>query len=220
MRTEIKTYRFTDMQVKADGDALAIEGYGSTWGGEPDSYGDVVAKGAFKDSLKSRMPKMLYQHRSDKLCGVWEEAKEDGKGLYLNGRFINTTVGRDAYEEAKSGALDSMSIGFRTLADEHSKDGKVRTLTKIDLFEVSLVTFPANGNALITGVKDDVTVPATIREFEDLLRDAGGFSREQAKAIAARGFKALDAQREAEDLAPILTALTDLTLKLKESYVR
>lgn len=218
MKHETKTFAFEDIDVKEDGGALVIVGYGSTFGGEPDSYNDVVSKGAFAGSLAKRKPKMLYQHDARRLCGVWDEVREDGKGLHLKGRFINTTLGRDASEEAKSGALDSMSIGFRTLADETDRKTGIRTLNEVDLFEVSLVTFPANAAAVITDVRH--AAPATIREFEDLLRDAGSFSREQAKAIAARGFKALDAQREAEDLAPLLTALTDLTLKLKESYVR
>jgi HK97 family phage prohead protease len=213
MKHEIKAFTITELEVKeADGDML-IEGYGSTFGGDPDSYGDIVAKGAFKETLKSRMPKMLYQHRSDSLCGVWEEAKEDSKGLRLKGRFIPTTLGRDAYIEAKSGALESMSIGFSCKSADYDDKKGIRTIKAVELFEVSLVTFPANTNALITGVKaSDIN---TIREFEDFLRDAGGFSREQAKAIAARGFKAMDTQRDAEDLAPLLTALTTLTQSFK-----
>lgn len=214
MKHEIKAFRFEQIEVKEDDTgAMLIEGYGSTFGGEPDSYGDIVAKGAFSESLKGRKPKMLYQHDSRRIPGVWDEASEDSKGLYLKGHFINTTLGRDAYEEAKSGALDSMSIGFYCRSAEYDEKKSIRTIKKADLFEVSLVTFPANSNALITGVKAaDIT---TIRQFEDFLRDAGGFSREQAKAIAARGFKALDAQRDAEDLTPVLTALTNLTQTFK-----
>ncbi len=216
MTKELKAFRFDDMEVKQDGDLMTISGYGSTFGGEPDAYGDVIAPGAFAETLRQRMPKMLYQHRSDKLCGVWTEAREDGKGLFLKGAFLNTTLGRDCYEEAKAGALDSMSIGFRTLAEELDKGSKVRLIKAVKLYEVSLVTFPANENARVIAVKGEP--PQTIREFEELLRDAGGFSRERAKAIAAHGFKAEDAQRDAEDLTPTLTALTKLTTTLKGFY--
>lgn len=69
MATEIKTSRFIDMQVKADGDVGTIEGYASSFGGDPDAVGDVVAKGAFAASISRSMPKMLYQHDSGKIAG-------------------------------------------------------------------------------------------------------------------------------------------------------
>jgi HK97 family phage prohead protease len=211
MQHEIKTFAF-EFEAKQDGDVMTIEGYGSTFGGDPDSYGDIVAKGAFKDSLKARLPKMLYQHDPRKLCGVWTEAKEDSKGLFLRGSFIDTTLGRDAYVEAKSGALDSMSIGFSCSSADYDEKKGTRTLKQINLFEVSLVTFPANTNALITGVK---SIPTTIRELEDFLRDAGGFSRAQAKSIAVHGFKAAEEQRDADDLTPFLNRLTQLSPSIK-----
>jgi HK97 family phage prohead protease len=81
MKHEIKAFAF-EFEAKEDGDAMTLQGYGSTFGGEPDSYGDVIAKGAFGDSLKARTPKMLYQHDPRRICGVWDEAKEDSKGLF------------------------------------------------------------------------------------------------------------------------------------------
>ena len=92
MAIEIKTFHFTEMQVKADGDAGTIEGYGSTFGGDPDAYGDIVAKGAFADSIARTMPKMLYQHGSGKHAGIWKQGAEDNHGLYLKGNFINTLL--------------------------------------------------------------------------------------------------------------------------------
>ncbi|UEM08073.1 HK97 family phage prohead protease (plasmid) [Skermanella rosea] len=213
MTHEIKTFAFEFETKQDDAGQMLVEGYGSTFGGDPDAYGDVVAKGAFKESLKTRMPKMLYQHHPHRIAGVWDEAKEDGKGLYLKGHFINTTLGRDAYEEARSGALDSMSIGFSCTSADYDEKKGTRTLKGIELYEVSLVTFPANSNALITGVKE---APKTIRELEEILRDAG-LSRQQAKAVAAGGFKALD-QRDAEDLTPILEQLKTLTNSLKDIH--
>ncbi|MGE4043328.1 MAG: HK97 family phage prohead protease [Acetobacteraceae bacterium] len=219
MTKEIKAFRIAEMQVKAaDDGSHTISGYGSTFGGEPDSYGDIVSAGAFAASLKERMPKMLYQHRSDQLAGVWTKAYEDTKGLYLEGKFLTTPIGNQAYEECKAGALDSMSIGYSTIQSAWNDDTNIRTLIELKLWEVSLVTFPANENAIITNVKE--ALPDNVRDFEKFLREAG-FSREKAKIIAARGFKAADDQREAEpDLKAIHDQLIAFTHSIKELYVQ
>lgn len=201
-------------ELKATDDgSMTIAGYGSTFGGDPDAYRDLIAPGAFTASLRERMPKMLYQHDSSRICGVWDEAYEDSKGLYLKGHFIDTTLGRDAYQEAKSGALASMSIGYSTKSYTYDEDADVRTLQEVKLWEVSLVTFPANENAIITSIKHNM--PGTIREFEKLLRDAGGYSLQQAKAIAADGWKAIDPQRP---VGPDLTPLYDALSKFHDQF--
>lgn len=211
MATAIKTFRFADMQVKADGTAGTLEGYGSSFGGDPDSYGDVIAKGAFSASLRQRMPKMLYQHDSAMIAGVWDTAEEDNHGLFLKGRFINTPLSQQAREECAAGALDSMSIGFSTNDQDYDPKTGIRTLKDINLYEVSLVTFPANQNALIGAVK---SMPTTIREFEELLRDAG-FTSAAVTKIAARGFKARDEARDEPDLTPLYDKLISFTNSIK-----
>lgn len=164
-----------------------IEGYASVFG-NVDSTNDIVMPGAFIDSLQTRMPKMLYQHDTGELIGVWDEVHEDQTGLFIKGRLANTECGNEAYELAKMGALDSMSIGYTPTEFEY--DGKgVRLLKKVELWEVSLVTFPANDKATITGVKSLEGVP-----FEELhknkdrieaaLRDAGASNR-AAKYVAS-----------------------------------
>jgi HK97 family phage prohead protease len=148
-------YKALALEVKADSDTGLIEGYGSVFGGL-DSYGDTIMPGAFGESIAKRKPKMLWQHRMDKPIGVWDEVAEDGKGLRLKGRLaMGTAQGREAHELAKMGAMDGLSIGFRTLKDEI--DGEARKLIKIDLWEVSFVTIPADANARLTGVKTDMT---------------------------------------------------------------
>jgi HK97 family phage prohead protease len=194
MTIQFKTFRFADMRVKTDADTGQISGYGSTFGGAPDSYGDVIAPGAFKSSLKQRTPKMLYQHDSGMIAGIWDSAEEDNHGLFLKGHFINTTTSQNAYEECKAGAIDSMSIGFSTLDQDYDPNTGIRTLKEIDLYEVSLVTFAANQNALISAVKN---APTNLRDFERFLREAG-YSRDDAITIAKHGFKAIDLQREAD----------------------
>ena len=180
-------------------------GYGAIFG-NIDSYGDVIAKGAFKGTLREweergKYPPMLLQHggggfmssADDMLpVGQWTEMEENSKGLKVRGKLfaLSTERGQYIYEGMKSGALDGLSIGFRTKKfTMGTKPSEARrTLEEIDLMEVSIVTFPAHGKARVSNVKAAESVK-TIREFEDFLRDVGGFSHAKAKAIAASGFK-------------------------------
>jgi HK97 family phage prohead protease len=178
------------LELKAT-EAGVIEGYGSVFGGL-DSYGDTIEPGAFAKSIKARKPKMLWQHRMDKPIGVWDEVMEDGKGLRLKGRLaMATDQGKEAYELAKMGAMDGLSIGFRTIAEEQR--GGARILKEIDLWEVSFVTIPADQAARLTGVKQY----GTERAFEAMLREQG-FSRWDAKIITAEGWKVWADRRDAE----------------------
>ncbi len=203
MKQEIKTSAL-HFELKAVGDEIQIEGFGSTFGGQPDSYGDIIEKGAFADSLKKRMPKMLYQHNSQQIAGKWLDAAEDNHGLYLKGIFIDTPISQQAYAECKAGVIDSMSIGFATLDSDFDPNTGIRTLKTLDLFEVSLVTFAANSNALISAVK---SAPKTIREFEARLRDEFGLTHAQARDVARDGFKALEPARDEPDLTPLFEQL-------------
>lgn len=196
------------LEVKGVTDAGLFEGYASTFG-ERDLGGDIVVAGAMTKSLKARGAKgvrMFADHDSRKRIGVWTDLIEDEKGLYVKGRLLlEKQDGKDAYIDLKEGALDGMSIGFRTKADSYDGRRKARMLKEIDLLEISLVSFPMNENARVTGVKsaDDIK---TIREFEDFLRDVGGYSNAAAKAIAAGGFKAAD-PRDEDDASAIATLL-------------
>lgn len=192
-----------------------VEGYGSVFGIE-DSYGDVVAPGAFKDSIaawkaKGRMPAMLWQHNSDQPIGTWTDVEEDAVGLKCTGQLLLAVPGGEqAYEHLKAGTINGLSIGFQTVERSWNSETDVRTLLKIDLWEVSLVTFPANDSARVQSVKAALGI-RTIRQFEDFLRDAG-FSVDAAKAIAARGFKAKpDPRDEDGSLADVSAALKRAT---------
>lgn len=181
------------LEVKAD-DAGVVTGYGSVFGGV-DAYGDTIEPGAFADSIKARRPKMLWQHRMDKPIGVWDEVDEDGKGLRLKGRIADTELGREARQLITMGAMDGLSIGYRTIRDEMR--GNNRILKQVDLWEVSFVTIPADPAALVTGLKS----LSTERECEDALRDIG-FSRREAKAFIARGWGGVKGLRDAGDALP------------------
>jgi len=175
------------LELKVDAQQRRITGYASTFG-NVDGTGDVVVAGAYMESIAQKMPKMLYQHDSDDLIGVWEVAREDGIGLYVEGKIAKTPLGDEVLELASMGALDSMSIGYRVIDSEYDAKG-IRILKKLDLMEVSFVTFPANSQAKITSVKSLDGVP-----FEDLhrhkegieaaLRDAGA-SVKAAKYVAS-----------------------------------
>ncbi len=185
-------------ELKAIDEQGTIEGYGSIFG-NVDSYGDVVAKGAFTRTLAEakdagRMPAMLWQHNPDEPIGVWTSMREDAKGLYVKGQLADTQRGREALALIKMGALTGLSIGYSTVRSEFDNNADVRFLTDVDLWEVSPVTFPANDRARITAAKSaDIK---TRRDFEGFLRDAG-FSRADAKRIASHGFEA--DQRDADE---------------------
>ena len=191
----MKTERFVvPFEVKAlgEGASRTFEGYGSVFG-VLDSYADIVAPGAFKRSLREakaagRMPALLWQHDADKPIGVYESMSEDETGLFVKGRLSDTQLGRDAYTLLKDGALSGLSIGFVTRKSKVDNESGVRTLTDIQLWETSLVTFPANDAARITGVKTDGALP-TEREFERWLRREAGFTEAEAKTIIAKGYR-------------------------------
>ena len=188
------------LQIKATGDDGTVEGYGSVFGVR-DNYDDVIAKGAFSGSLKEHktagtMPAMLWQHSADHPIGIWTEMVEDDKGLRIKGQLAMETVkGKEAHALLKLGAINGLSIGFMSKQWAYDRDTEVRTLTEIDLWEVSLVTFPANEKARITNVKaspDEVTTP---KDAERALREAG-FSKADATALVARVMRMGEERRE------------------------
>ena len=214
--------RVQPLEVKlASGDAMAFSGYGAMFG-NVDAYGDVIAPGAFAKTLRQAKsdgvwPAMLLQHGSmlggdDNMpVGVWTDMAEDERGLRVEGVLADTARGRDAYTLLKMEprpAISGMSIGFRAVewTMRSRPEEPRRTLKAVDLFEVSLVTFPANAKARVDHVKA-IGPDMTIREFEEFLRDEGGFSRAAAKAIAERGFKGADPRDEAVSVTDLAAAV-------------
>jgi len=182
----------TPLDVKALGEDGTFEGYGSIFG-NVDSYGEIVEPGAFTASLvdarkKGRTVKMLWQHDPSQPIGIWQDLAEDNKGLYVKGQLLKNDVPQAAaaYSLLKAGALDGLSIGYRVVeAAPHGDKQGILSLKKLDLKEVSIVTFAANDRARVDTVKHFVaagTMP-TVREFEEILRDAG-FSKSKATALA------------------------------------
>lgn len=139
--TRVATGPASDADVGASG--LTIEGYASLWG-VADLNGDVVAHGAFGASLaasNARGVRMLHQHEGRAPVGIWDEMREDDRGLWVRGRIMDWSAeARFARALARAGALDGLSIGFRS--QRARREGRLRVLVEVDLWEVSLVTFP------------------------------------------------------------------------------
>lgn len=200
------------LRVKAFEDSGGFTGYASVFD-VVDQNRDVMAPGAFANSLnawaaKGRLPAMLWQHDAGEPIGAWREMREDGRGLFVAGRLFVDDIprARQAYALMKSEALSGLSIGFRTVEAVFDETARVRRLLQVELYEVSLVTFPALDGARVGDVKTTPQI-ATIREFEAFLRDAGGFSNAAARAIAGGGFKAASAPRdEVAALFPLVRA--------------
>jgi HK97 family phage prohead protease len=191
---EIKAVACSYKALEAD---RTFEGYGSVFG-VIDSYGDVVMPGAFTQTIRKaealgRMPAMLWQHDPSQVIGVWRSMREDAHGLHVVGELADTQLGREAYALLKMGALSGLSIGYSLSGEHYDRERDVRELTGIDLWETSLVTFPANTDARVAAVKDARS--GGYRGLERILREAG-FSRSEAKAVATAGMRAL---READD---------------------
>ena len=123
-----------------------IVGYASLFGLK-DQGGDCVEKGAYADHLKNllrdgRSVKMLWQHDPSQPIGVWDEVFEDQKGLYVSGRILeDVRAGAEALALLRAGAIDGLSIGYKTVRAEKTSGGG-RNLRQVELWEVSLVTFP------------------------------------------------------------------------------
>ena len=208
-----------DFEVKAD-DAGVIEGYGSIFG-NVDKGGDKVMPGAFADSIAQAMKgartiKMLWYHDPTQPIGVWDELVEDGKGLKVKGRMIlEVARAKEVLALMKAGVVAGLSIGYRSLKDR--MDGDIRLLEKLDLWEVSPVTFPMNDKAKVTSAKADGCEDIieklgagdrlTEREFEKLAKGLG-LSNSQAERAARVHLKGQgEPDKAAKDAVTFLTAL-------------
>ncbi len=203
---KIKRMQFA-FQLKALEQDGSFAGYGSIFN-NADAYRDVVRPGAFQKTLeawkaKGALPPILWQHDSRSPIGPYTVMREDSQGLYTEGQLLIKDVqqAREAHALMKANAIRGQSIGYNVPDGGEEYDGatNVNNLTEIDLWECSIVTFPANTSAVVTDVKQllgEGQTP-TIRQFESFLRDAGGYSRKQAEQIATLGYAQFLKQRDA-----------------------
>ena len=206
----------TMLEVKADESTGRIEGYGAIFG-NVDGNGDIVAPGAFEVTLAqmaetARKLPMLWQHDAADPIGVWESTVADDVGLRVAGTVLReTTRGRDVFAFLRHGAVQGLSIGYLTRDASVDRQTGIRTITEAELWEVSVVTFPANAAALVDSVKlRDAVASMTERDIERALRDAG-LSARDAKAAVSRAMD-LGAARD----APKLRSAVGLELRLAQ----
>jgi|SRR5581483_2485844 len=224
--------RLGEVKFAGDENDMTFSGHAATFG-NVDLGGDMIAPGAFKDTLQEakstgQWPAMLLQHGGGFMgtaedqtpIGVWTDMKEDDKGLHVEGKLAPTTRGRDVYQLLKMKprpAISGMSIGYmpkewsvRTQPHEPR-----RTLKKVHLFEASIVTRPMNPKAQIANVKSEAEA---IREFERLLTHDAGYSRSEARCIINQGFKSFLAMRDAGGGSVELGAVAELAQTIRNTF--
>ena len=191
-------------EVKAVQEDGVFEGFGSVFG-NVDSYKEVVAPGAFAETLSQwkssgRLPPVLWQHRSGEPIGPYIEMIEQPIGLWVKGQLLVDDVVRakEARALMRAKAVNGLSIGFVTREDSYDRVTGIRTLKKVDLWEVSVVTFPANPMAQISSVKSAIDAIETLSDAETYLRDVGRFSKAQATAFTSR-FKSLAGRSDSDE---------------------
>jgi HK97 family phage prohead protease len=224
----MKTKSFA-FKVKAADDEGQIEGYVSVFGVR-DSYNEVVMPGAFADSLAKHKregtnPLMLWQHNPDEPIGVWNELSDDGTGLNGKGQLLKGVKRADeALIMLKAGAIQGMSIGYREVDVTPADATNPRKLLKLDLLEASIVSFPANRRARVDSVKSEGRFanfaqrlrdgdPPSIKEFEDILREAG-VPKAMAVQIASVGY-AKAVRSDSEGSEAIVKSMGDAIASLK-----
>ena len=174
MKTETKFAPVSLSAVESDG---TFTGYASLFG-KADLGRDMVMPGAFRASLARRGAggvKMLFQHDPNQPIGVWLDIREDAEGLYVKGRLTTDVApAREVLSLMRAGALDGLSIGYRTVRGKTDAKSGVRRLMEVDLWEISVVTFPMLPEARISAVKAAraKTLLAAIRRATTMVRRA------------------------------------------------
>jgi len=209
------------LEVKFVSPSGEFDGYASVFN-VVDKVNDNILKGAFEESLEKYreqqiLPPLLWQHDSSEPIGEWLEMYEDEHGLFVKGKlFIGQLKTADeAYALLRKNIVTGLSIGYR--AQDFYKDARgVRILTRVDLEEVSLVTFPANEYARVKTDEDESNIP-TEREIEAVLRNSG-LSRKQAKGIVSCGYKSLlgadDIKQDGDNIDDIIRNIRKITKEL------
>ncbi len=223
-----KRFLEVPFEIKAIHDEDGIfEGYGSVFG-NVDEDGDIIETGAFTKSLlkhhtNQTQPALLWMHDPMHPVGRYLEVREDARGLYVKGQLIlDSSQGRDAYALLKGGAINGLSIGYVPKAWELNKTNKTRQLKEVELWEVSLVTFPANTLARIMTVKHKIStgdIPS-LQEMERFLCRECGMSRQESQLLLKSGYEAyLDFATEQQNGEPFTAEKSDEDLTLNEKQI-
>ena len=212
-----KMLALNEVSLKMEGDAGTFSGYASVFGGV-DSYGDTIVRGAFESTLKKNgMPRMFFGHDWSFPIGKWVKAKEDEKGLWVEGELTpGLTRAADVRAALKHETLDGLSIGGFLKAGDYEQTENGRVIRRwSNLVEVSPVVFPADSAARIdpdtvkgAGFMEAIEACETIRDLECLLRDAAGFSKGASAAYLARA-KSVLGVRDAQPVDAATKAIVD-----------
>lgn len=186
---------FKSFEMKAAENG-SIEGYFSTYEKTPDSYGDIIEPGAFTETIKAREETghpfpLCFNHDFSAVIGAVDSVKDTEKGPFIEAHFLDTQLAQDVRKMLQSGAIYQFSfaydvLGARRPTEEEEKAGVTNVLTKLEVFEISVVTVPANQNAVATEVKsaepetkqgrrnrkaDEEVIRNCIKSLESLLDD-------------------------------------------------
>lgn len=177
---------YKSFELKAN-EAGTISGFFSTYDKEPDSYGDIIDPGAFTETLKKREESghpfpLCWNHDFSAVIGAVDSVKDTEKGPFIEAHFLDTQLAQDVRKMLQSGAVYQFSfaydvLGNRAPTQEEQEKGVTNVLTKVDVFEISVVTVPANQNAVATEVKsgrrnnksDEATIKEIIKLAQSLL---------------------------------------------------
>ena len=154
---------YKSFELKADEGNGEISGYFSTYDRIPDSYGDVIAKGAFTETIQKRKESghpfpLCWNHDLDQIIGKVNDIEDTDKGPHMTASFFDTQLAQEKREIVKSGVVYQFSFAYDVLeaGPVELEDGvKANELRKLDLFEVSIVPIPANQHAVVTEIKSD-----------------------------------------------------------------
>lgn len=199
-------YKTFEIKAQAD-DSGMIAGYFSTYDETPDSYGDIIRPGAFTETLKKRAESghpfpLCFNHDFSAIIGAVDKVEDTEKGPYFEASFLDTSLAQDVRKMVKSGAIYQFSFAYDVLgweipSKEQQEKGIHNVLTKLEVFEISVVTVPANQNAVATEVKsidpetkqgkrnskkDKDTINQIINLAKSLLDDEGEDNQEDPKA--------------------------------------
>lgn len=188
-------YKSFELKAKEDETGM-IAGFFSTYDEEPDSYGDIIRPGAFTETIKKRTESghpfpLCFNHDFSQVIGAVDKIEDTEKGPYIEAHFLDTALAQDVRKMLKSGAIYQFSFAYDVLGwEEPTKEQRAKgiwnVLTKLEVFEISVVTVPANQNAVATEVKsgrrnskaDEDIIRENIRELADMVDDLNDLARE------------------------------------------
>lgn len=204
---------YKSFELKAD-DLGGVAGYFSTYDKTPDSYGDIIEPGAFTETIKKREESghpfpLCFNHDFSAVIGAVDSIKDTEKGPYIEAHFLDTALAQDVRKMLQSGAIYQFSFAYdilkrRNPTEEEEKAGVTNVLEELEVFEVSVVTVPANQNAIATEVKagrrnrksDEETIRSCIEALQSLLDEGAENKPEEGEGNGEEAEPEVNAEAE------------------------